>query len=43
MAKKPVASKLRVETIRHRKEDGATRRNIPTAEFQSVLQNDEKR
>jgi adenine-specific DNA-methyltransferase len=44
MAKKPVASKLgrTVETIRHRKEDGATRRNIPTAEFQSVLQKDEK-
>ena len=37
MAKKP-ASKLTVETLKH---DEATRKNIPTAEYQSVMQKDE--
>ena len=37
MAKKP-ASKLTVETIKH---DEATRKNIPTAEYQSVMQKEE--
>ncbi|MBF0495822.1 MAG: site-specific DNA-methyltransferase [Deltaproteobacteria bacterium] len=38
MPKKP-ASKLTVETITH---DEASRKNIPTAEFQSVLTNDDQ-
>jgi len=37
MAKKP-ASKLTVETLKH---DDATRKNIPTAEYQSVMQKEE--
>jgi len=37
MAKKP-ASKLTVETLKH---DEATRKNIPTAEYQSVMQKEE--
>lgn len=37
MAKKPT-SKLTVETIKH---DDATRKNIPTAEYQSVMQKEE--
>ncbi|MDP2760622.1 MAG: site-specific DNA-methyltransferase [Sideroxyarcus sp.] len=37
MAKKPT-SKLTVETIKH---DEATRKNIPTAEYQSVMQKEE--
>lgn len=38
MAKKPT-SKLTVETVKH---DEATRKNIPTAEYQSVMQKDEQ-
>ena len=38
MAKKPT-SKLTVETIKH---DDATRKNIPTAEYQSVMQKEEQ-
>ena len=38
MAKKPT-SKLTVETIKH---DEATRKNIPTAEYQSVMQKEEQ-
>ena len=38
MAKKPT-SKLSVETIKH---DDATRKNIPTAEYQSVMQKKEQ-
>ena len=37
MAKKP-ASKLTVESLKH---DEATRKNIPTAEYQSVMQKEE--
>ncbi len=38
MAKKPLTTKT-VDTIKH---DGATRKNIPTAEYQSVLQKEEQ-
>ena len=38
MAKKPT-SRLTVETLKH---DEATRKNIPTAEYQSVMQKDEQ-
>ncbi|MBI5752962.1 MAG: site-specific DNA-methyltransferase [Hydrogenophilales bacterium] len=38
MAKKPT-SKLTVETLKH---DDATRKNIPTAEYQSVMQKEEQ-
>jgi adenine-specific DNA-methyltransferase len=38
MAKKPV-TKLTVETLKH---DEATRKNIPTAEYQSVMQNEDQ-
>src|ERR1700733_14741706 len=38
MAKKPAAAKS-VETLRH---DEAKRRNIPTAEFQSVLEREQQ-
>ncbi|MEO8342306.1 MAG: site-specific DNA-methyltransferase, partial [Gallionella sp.] len=38
MAKKPT-SKLTVETLKH---DEATRKNIPTAEYQSVMQKEEQ-
>ena len=38
MAKKPTVSKT-VETIKH---DEAKRKNIPTAEYQSVLQKNEQ-
>jgi len=38
MSKKP-ATKLTVETITH---DEATRKNIPTAEYQSVMRQDEQ-
>ena len=39
MAKKKTTSPKTVETITH---DGASRKNIPTAEFQSVMRNDEQ-
>ena len=38
MAKKKTNSKLTVETLTH---DEATRKNIPTAEYQSVMRTDE--
>ncbi len=38
MAKKP-APKLTVETLKH---DDATRKNIPTAEYPSVMQKEEQ-
>ena len=38
MAKKPT-SKLTVEALKH---DEATRKNIPTAEYQSVMQKEEQ-
>ena len=38
MAKKPI-SRLTVETLKH---DDATRKNIPTAEYQSVMQKEEQ-
>lgn len=38
MAKKP-PSKIVVETLKH---DDATRKNIPTAEYQSVMQKNEQ-
>ena len=38
MAKAP-KSKLSVETLKH---DDATRKNIPTAEYQSVMQKEEQ-
>jgi adenine-specific DNA-methyltransferase len=38
MAKKPPTIKT-IDTIKH---DGATRKNIPTAEYQSVLQKEEQ-
>ena len=37
MAKKP--DRLTVETLKH---DKATRKNIPTAEYQSVMKKDEQ-
>ena len=39
MAPKPKTSSLNVETIIH---DEATRKNIPTAEYQSVMRKDEQ-
>ena len=35
----PLTTKLSVETLKH---DEATRKNIPTAEYQSVMQKDEQ-
>ncbi|MDP2812063.1 MAG: DNA methyltransferase, partial [Rhodocyclaceae bacterium] len=39
MAKKPPKSKLTVEALKH---DEATRKNIPTAEYQSVMHKEER-
>ena len=39
MAPKPKTSSLNVETLTH---DEATRKNIPTAEYQSMMRKDEQ-